>query len=44
MSQLFLDRWFDGAMPTMQFLRWFHMPNSNYLLVARCLLSVVARA
>ena len=44
MSRLFLDRWFGGAMPTMQFLRWFHMPNSNYLLVARCLLSVVARA
>lgn len=43
MSRLFLDRWFTGAMPTMQFLRWFHMPNSNYLLVARCLLSVVAR-
>ena len=43
MSQLFLDRWFTGAMPTMQFLRWFHMPNSSYLLVARCLLSVVAR-
>jgi len=42
-SQLFLDRWFGGAMPTMQFLRWFHMPNSTYLLVARCLLSVVAR-
>ncbi len=44
MSRLFLDRWFGGALPTMQFLRWFHMPNSNYLLVARCLLSVVARA
>ena len=43
MSQLFLDRWFGGVMPTMQFLRWFHMPNSNYLLVASCLLSV-ARA
>ena len=42
MSRLFLDRWFGGAMPTMQFLRWFHMPNSTYLLVARCLLSVVA--
>ena len=43
-SQLFLGYWLDGTMSTPEFLRWFHMPNSDYLSVAQCLLAVVAGA
>lgn len=41
-SRMFLDSWLAGDMSTSSFLRWFHMPNSDYLEVAQCLLSVVA--
>ncbi len=37
----FLDAWLVGEMPTREFLRWFHMPNSDYLPVAECLLRAV---
>ena len=43
-SQLFLGYWLEGTMSTPEFLRWFHMPNSDYLSVAQCLLAVVAGA
>ncbi|HIC81600.1 MAG TPA: hypothetical protein EYP07_11650 [Kiloniellaceae bacterium] len=43
-SQMFLERWLSGDMTTAEFLRWFHMPNSSYLDVAKCLLAVVAGA
>lgn len=40
-SRQFLDAWLDGSLPTHEFLRWFHMPNSDYLPVAECLLRAV---
>ena len=43
-SRLFLDQWLSGVLPTNEFLRWFHMPNSDYLPVEQCLLAVVAGA
>ena len=43
-SRMFLDYWLAGDMSTPEFLRWFHMPNSDYLGVAQCLLAMVAGA
>lgn len=43
-SQTFLEAWLAGDMPTAEFLRWFHMPNSDYLSVAQCLLAAVSGA
>jgi len=43
-SQMFLENWLAGDMTTAEFLRWFHMPNSAYLPVAKCVLAVVAGA
>ena len=43
-SQMFLETWLAGDMSTAEFLRWFHMPNSDYLPVAQCILAVVAGA
>ncbi|WP_119165683.1 hypothetical protein [Algihabitans albus] len=40
-SRQFLDAWLLGDLPTHEFLRWFHMPNSDYLPVAECLLKAV---
>ena len=40
-SRYFLEQWLDGLLSTPEFLRWFHMPNSDYLEVGRCLLSAV---
>ena len=42
LSQRFLEAWLAGDMATSEFLRWFHMPNSDYLSVAQCLLAAVA--
>jgi hypothetical protein len=41
---MFLEHWLAGEMTTAEFLRWFHMPNSAYLPVAKCVLAVVAGA
>ncbi len=41
-SRMFLDTWLSGDMSTAEFLRWFHMPNSDYLPIAQCLLTAVA--
>lgn len=43
-SRMFLDYWLSGEMSTAEFLRWFHMPNSEYLPVAQCILAVVSGA
>jgi hypothetical protein len=40
-SRVFLEYWLDGTMSTAEFLRWFHMPNSDYLPVAQCLIEAV---
>ena len=41
-SRLFLDSWLRGDLSTAEFLRWFHMPNSDYISVAYCLLSALS--
>ncbi len=43
-SQMFLEYWLVGKMSTAEFLRWFHMPNSDYLPVAQCILTAVSGA
>lgn len=43
-SEQFLEAWLAGEMSTSSFLRWFHMPNSDYLDVAQCVLATVAGA
>lgn len=43
-SRMFLEQWLAGEMSTAEFLRWFHMPNSDYLSVAQCILATVAGA
>ena len=40
-SQLVLDHYLDDQMPTSEFRRWFHMPNSDYLPVSDCIAQVV---
>ncbi|MEX0758800.1 MAG: hypothetical protein WD100_04400 [Tistlia sp.] len=40
-SRYFLDKWLDGTLTTPEFLRWFHMPNSDYLEAGRCLLNAI---
>ena len=32
-SRKVLDIYLDGRMETAEFRRWFHMPNSDYLMV-----------
>ena len=41
-SQVFLEQWLNGDLSTAEFLRWFHMPNSGYIPVAKCLLTAVS--
>ena len=43
-SRIFLEYWYQGAMTTPEFLRWFHMPNSSYLRVGQCILQAVSGA
>ncbi|MCR9219798.1 MAG: hypothetical protein NXI21_06190 [Alphaproteobacteria bacterium] len=38
MSAQYLDYFLDGTWTIEEFLRWFHMPNSDYLPVALCIL------
>ena len=42
-SRMFLEHWLQGSLPTAEFLRLFHLPNSDYLPVAQCLLSALAQ-
>ena len=35
-SRKVLDIYLDGRMETAEFRRWFHMPNSDYLMVGDC--------
>lgn len=43
-SELFLDRFLDGAMTTADFLRFFSLPNSDYIPLARCIVDWIAPA
>jgi hypothetical protein len=36
-SQLILDYYLGGRISTGEFLRWFHMPNSDYLKSSECI-------
>ena len=40
-SQLVLDTYLDGRMDTAGFRRWFHMPNSDYLMLGDCIAQIV---
>ncbi len=41
-SQLFLDAFIQGRMTTPEFLRFFSLPNSDYIPLARCLVTLLA--
>lgn len=36
-SQMILDYYLSGTISTQEFMRWFHMPNSDYLTVSECI-------
>jgi len=36
-----LDYYLSGTINTGDFLRWFHMPNSDYLPVSECIASTL---
>ncbi|MBI2719263.1 MAG: hypothetical protein HY245_16110 [Rhizobiales bacterium] len=40
-SRMILDYYLAGHMPTAEFRRWFHMPNSDYLPVSDCIAQLV---
>ncbi len=40
-SQMFLDHYLKGQMTTAEFMRWFHMPNSDYLEAGRCVVRAI---
>lgn len=40
-SRLVLDIYLAGGMPTSEFRRWFHMPNSEYLRASDCIAQIV---
>lgn len=40
-SQLFLDSYIAGRIATHEFLRFFSLPNSDYIPLARCFVTIV---
>ncbi len=38
-SARILDYYVTGRISTGEFLRWFHMPNSDYIATAQCIVS-----
>ena len=40
-SQQILDYYLSGKIPTGDFLRWFHMPNSSYLASGQCIADIM---
>ncbi len=40
-SQLFLDQYVTGVMSTDLFLRFFSLPNSDYISLGRCIVDSV---
>ena len=40
-SRMVLDSYLDGRMETAEFRRWFHMPNSDYLMPGDCIAQLV---
>ncbi len=41
-SQMFLTAFLDGRMTTQEFLRFFSLPNSDYIPLARCFVTMLA--
>ena len=40
-SRRVLDHYLAGHMPTSEFRRWFHMPNSDYLPASDCIAQIL---
>jgi hypothetical protein len=40
-SRMVLDSYLEGRMETAEFRRWFHMPNSDYLMLGDCIAQLV---
>jgi hypothetical protein len=40
-SRMVLDYYLEGRMTTGEFRRWFHMPNSEYLMLGDCIAQIV---
>lgn len=40
-SRTVLDYYLQGHLPTSEFRRWFHMPNSDYLPVSDCIAQII---
>jgi hypothetical protein len=40
-SRMVLDYYLEGKMSTEEFRRWFHMPNSEYLMPGDCIAQLV---
>jgi hypothetical protein len=40
-SREFLDAWLAGHMSTENFRRFFHLPNSDYLEAAQCIVALI---
>jgi hypothetical protein len=40
-SRMILDYYLDGQMTTAEFRRWFHMPNSEYLMLGDCIAQIM---
>ena len=38
-SQTILDHYLAGHITTGEFMRWFHMPNSDYLAASECIVA-----
>ncbi len=40
-SQSVLDHYLSGALTTPEFMRFFSLPNSDYIALARCLVDLL---
>lgn len=40
-SQMFLDYYLSGLMPEHEFLRYFSLPKSDYIPLARCFIDLL---
>ncbi len=40
-SRRVLELYLEGSMTTEDFRRWFHMPNSDYLMLGDCIAQLV---
>lgn len=40
-SQMFFDRFVDGLMTTAEFMRYFSLPNSDYIQLGQCFMQVM---